>query len=79
MDRSMPDNKDYVHEKSQWRMGIAALRRVRGLVDSVEPEERFKKAAARGVTIFLALVLIAVLATLVFSPGTIQGIFRLLS
>ena len=79
MDRSMPDNKDYVHEKSQWRMGIAALRRVRGLVDSVEAEERFKKAAARGVTIFLALVLIAVLATLVFSPGTIQGIFRLLS
>lgn len=79
MNQSVQEDKDYVHEKSQWRMGIAALRRVRGLVDSVEEEERFKKAATRGVTIFLALVLVAVLATLVFSPATIQGIFRLLS
>jgi len=79
MNQSVQEDKDYVREKSQWRMGIAALRRVRGLVDSVEEEERFKKAATRGVTIFLALVLVAVLATLVFSPATIQSIFRLLS
>ena len=79
MGQSVQDNKDYVHEKSQWRMGIAALRRMRRLVDGAEEEERLKKAAARGVTIFLAVVLIAALATLLFSPATIQGIFRILS
>jgi hypothetical protein len=79
MDQSVPDNKDYVHEKGQWRMGIAALRRVRGIVDSVEEEERFKKAAARGVAVLIAVVLVAIVATLLISPAAIQGIFRLLS
>ena len=79
MDQSVQDNKEYVHEKGQWRMGIAALRRVRGLVDSVEEEDRFKQVAARGVAVFLAVVLVAIVATLLISPAAIQGIFRLLS
>lgn len=79
MDQSVPDNKGYVHEKGRWRMGIAALRRVRGLVDSAEEEERFKKAAARGVEVLIAVVLVAIAATLLISPAAVQGIFRLLS
>lgn len=79
MDNSAQDDKGYVHEKGQWRMGIAALRRVRGLVDSVEEEERFKRTAARVVAVLLGVILVAIVATLAISPATIQGIFRLLS
>ena len=79
MDKSAQDDKGYVHDKGQWRMGIAALRRGRSLVDSVEEEERFKKTAARVVTIVLVLVFVAIVATLLLSPATIQDIFRLLS
>jgi hypothetical protein len=79
MDEPMHDNTEYVQGKSQWRVGIAALRRVRNLVDGHEEEERFKKAAARYVTWGFFLALILTLVTLLFSPATIQDLFRSLS
>ncbi len=79
MDEPMQDNAEYVRGKSQWRVGIAALRRVRNLVDSQEEEERFKKAAARYVTLGFVLALMLVFVTLLFSPATIQNLLRSLS
>lgn len=79
MDEPMHDDTEYVRGKSQWRVGITALRRVRNLVDGHEEEERFKKAAARYVTLGFVLALILALITLLFSPATIQYLFRSLS
>ena len=79
MDDSVQEDTAYVRGKAQWRMGIAALRRVRNLVDGHEEEERFKKTAARYVTLGFVLALILALITLLFSPATIQDLFRSLS
>lgn len=79
MDEPMHDNTEYVRGKSQWRVGIAVLRRVRNLVDGHEEDERFKKAAARYVTWGFFLALILALITLLYSPAAIQDLFRSLS
>lgn len=73
------DDTEYVRVKGQWRVGIAALRRVRNLVDGYEREEQFKNAAAKYVTAGLILALILVLLTVVFFPAAIQNLFRSLS
>jgi hypothetical protein len=77
MDDSVQD--DYARGKSQWRVGIAVLRRVRNLVDGYEKDEHFKRVAARYVTAGLGVVLILAIVTAVFAPETIQRLFRSLS
>jgi len=79
MDEPMHDNTEYVRGKSQWRVGIAALRRVRNLVDGHEEDERFKKAASRYVTLGFVVALVLALITLLFSPATIQNLLRSMS
>ena len=73
------EHDDYVSGKTQWRVGIASLRRLRGMVDDEEKDERFRKAAVRVLSIALTLVLALVILALVFAPGLIQNIFRSLS
>jgi hypothetical protein len=77
MSDSAPD--EYVRGKAQWRVGIAALRRVRNLVDDYEKDERFKRAAARYVTAGFLLAVILLLVTAVFAPEAIQNLLRSLS
>ena len=79
MDEPMQNNAEYVRGKSQWRVGIAALRRVRNLVDGHQEDERFKKTAARYVTLGFVLALVLALMALLFSPATIQNLLRSLS
>ena len=73
------EDGDHVKDKTQWRVGIAALRRLRRMVDDEEKQERFRNAAVRFLSIALALILFLVLAALVFAPGLIQDLFRSLS
>jgi hypothetical protein len=77
MDDSGQD--EYVRGKAQWRVGIAALRRVRHLVDDDDKDEQFKRVVARYVTAGFVLVLILLLVTAGFAPETIQNLLRSLS
>ncbi|OFZ86569.1 MAG: hypothetical protein A2V78_15800 [Betaproteobacteria bacterium RBG_16_64_18] len=70
---------EYVQGKAQWRVGISALCRVRNLVDGYEKDERFNRAAAKYVAAGFVLALVLALATLWFSPETIQNLLRSLS
>ena len=79
MDKPAQEDKEVVRGKAQWRMGIAALRKARSLVDGYEKDEQFKKAAGRKITIGFVAILVLVLIGLVVSPGTIQSLFRSLS
>ena len=79
MDDSAQGDREYVRGKAQWRMGIAALRKVRNVVDGYEEDKRFRKAEARYVTAGFVLVVILVLGMALFAPATIQNLFRSLS
>jgi len=72
-------NDGYVRGKAQWRVGIAALRKTRDLVDGYEKEERLKKATAKYIALGIALALIAVIILAWWSPAAVRDLFRSLS
>lgn len=77
MDESGHD--EYVRGKSQWRVGIAALRKTRDLVDGYEKEERLKRTAARYIAAGLVLALILVIFVAWWAPTAVRDLFRSLS
>ena len=79
MDHRVQDDSEYVRANAQWRVGIDSLRRLRNLVDGDEHDEQFKRAAAKAVTVCLAVVLILALVTVLLYPAAIQNLFRGLS
>lgn len=79
MDHPVRDDTEYVRANAQWRVGIDSLRRLRNLVDGDERDEQFKRAAAKAVTVCLAVILILVLVTVLLYPSAIQDLFRSLS
>jgi len=79
MGDSVQDNKAYVQEKTQWSVGIAALRKTRHLVDDFERDEQFKQTAAKYVTAGLVIIVGLVLVTAVFHPAVLRTLLRSVS
>ena len=70
---------NYVAGKTRWRVGLTALRRLRGMVDEEERDARFRRFAARLVAAVFAVILLAAAAAAVFAPAALRDLFRIFS
>ena len=73
------DRQEEMHAQTQWMVGIAALRRIGGLVQGFQQEEEFKRRASRVIAAALGAVALVALALFVFRPNVLLDLFRALS
>lgn len=72
-------DEEYVRSKTQWRVGIAALRKTRNLVNGYEKEGRLKKAAAKYIALGIAFVLVTAIVVAWWAPAAMRHLLRSLS
>jgi hypothetical protein len=73
------DDKSHIEERVQRTVGIAALRRLRKMVDAWDAEERFMGTMARRLALIVGALAVLVALLLLFAPETLRSAARALS
>ena len=79
MSDTIRDDEAAARERTQWLVGIAALRKIGELVRGFRAEEEFNRRASRVVVLLFGAAALGVLALFLVSPNALLTLFRALS